>query len=209
MPINLEYNYASTNDQLHQYPMIDNYIYLYHIDKFLVLPTYAEQLQDSISITFSHETPLGRSAPIYSFSNSGPRKIQFSFKLHRDLFYTLNYKVSNLNLEMNDDYVDIFIRLIQAAALPSYSTATKMVNPPMVAVRLGDEIFIKGIIDNYVGVTYGLPILRTNKYANVEVNFGVSEIEPFDAESVVNYGSFRGLNETLEGPVWRQRGWTA
>ena len=73
-----------------------------------------------------------------------------------------------------------------------------MVDPPQVALRFGNEIFIKGIINGGVNITYKLPLLDNNKYALVEIQFTVTEIDPYDAESVIKSGSFRGLDKTLE-----------
>ena len=42
----------------------------------------------------------------------------------------INYGVSNLSVELGDDYVDTIIKQLQAVALPSYKAASKMVNPP-------------------------------------------------------------------------------
>ena len=58
----------------------------------------------------------------------------------------VNYGRSNINVALGDDYVDTIIKNLQACALPSYKAASKMVNPPSVAVRFGNEIFIKGIV---------------------------------------------------------------
>ena len=67
--------------------------------------------------------------------------------------------------KLSDDYVDVLIRYIEAAALPTYQAANKMVNPPIVAMRLGKDIFIKGVVNGSVGKTYKFPILRNGKYA--------------------------------------------
>ena len=110
----------------------------------------------------------------------------------------INYGASNLTVELGDDYVDTIIKNLQACALPSYKTASKMIDPPMVAVRFGNEIFIKGIINGGVNVSYKLPLLDTNKYALVTVQFSITEIDPYDAETVAQSGSFRGLDRNLE-----------
>lgn len=186
----------------HIYPYIDNYIYLYHLGIYIILPSFADVVNDSMAVNWSYAHPLSRSAPIYSYTNSGPRSVQFSFNLHRDMMQQINYSVSNAPIgngeALNDDYVDFFIKAIQATALPEYSTSAKMVNPPVVAVRLGDDIFIKGVISGNVGVTYNYPILSNNKYSNVGVNFGVWEIDPFTASDVVKQGSFRGMPISLQ-----------
>lgn len=187
--------------------MIENYLYIYHVGynkntgetgQFVVLPTYPESIQDSLASSFQSSTPLARSAPIFSYANSGPRSMQITLAFHRDMMTEINYGVSNLNVELGDDYVDTIIKLLQACALPSYKTASKMVDPPMVALRFGNEIFIKGIINSGVTVTYKLPILDNNKYSQVEIGFTVTETDPYDAETVAKVGSFRGMSNTLE-----------
>ena len=197
-----------------KYPIIDNYIYLYHTNEILVLPVYPEQVTDSMQADFSSETPLSRSAPIYSYRSSGPRAMQFSFNLHRELMNQINYEASNIDIARirengGGDYVDYIIKVIQAAALPVYSDALKMVNPPVVAVKLGSDIFIKGVVNGTVGVTYAPPIIpgrkpdgsidnSQNKFAQITIAFNVYEIEPYDALTVQRDGSYRGLSKTLE-----------
>lgn len=187
----------------HKYQMIDNYIYLYHLNTFLIVPAFADSVTDTLPVQFSQSTPLSRSAPIYSYSSSGPRSIQVNFRLHRDMMTQINYNLSNAKLELNDDYVDYLVKAIQAASLPKYDSTTKLVDPPIVALRLGNEIFIKGVISGNISLTYNYPILSNGKYAVIDLSFAISEIDPYDAETVVSTGSFRGLSTTLERNLWK------
>ena len=100
--------------------------------------------------------------------------------------------------EPENDYVDLFIKYIQAAVVPSYEAVSKMVNPPIVALRLGNDIFIKGVVTSGIGLTYQYPILSNGRYANVSINFTIAEIDPYDAETVIRTGSFRNVNTSLE-----------
>lgn len=184
--------------------MIDNYIYLYHTDTFIVIPAYPENFSDSMRVEYSTETPLSRSAPIFSYSSSGPRSIRVNIKMHREMMKQINYGVSNAKVSMDDDYVDLLIKQIQAAALPAYYAESKMVDPPIVAVRFGNEIFCKGVISGDVTVNYDLPILPNKKYAQVELDFTLNEIEPYDAFTVQQMGSFRGLSEDLERKIYKK-----
>lgn len=196
--------------------MIDNYIYFYHLDKFMLLPSYPESIADSMQIDFQTSTPLARSAPIYSFAKAGPRSFNISLKLHRDLMYDINYNRSNYVLEnlgspLNDDYVDALAKEIQACALPKYDAASKTVKPPMIAIRFGNEIFCKGVVNSQLTVTYSGPLLSYNggdKYACVEFQFSISEVDPYSAEMVVVNGSFRGLSSTLEKGLFRTTDYT-
>ena len=184
--------------------MIDNYIYLHHVldskgnGTFIVLPSYPESVQDRLQTTFSQTNPLSRTAPIYSYINSGPRTIDVSLSLHRDMMTQVNYGVSNLPVDIGDDYVDTLIKQLQGVALPQYNSSSKLVNPPLISVRLGNEIFIKGVVTSGIAVTFKLPLLANDKYAQVDIAFTVAEVTPYDASSAMEQGYFRGLDRTLE-----------
>lgn len=183
--------------------LIDNYIYLFHTDEFVLIPTYPDSIQDSMRSSFSETNALSRSAPVFSYSNSGPRRVQVSLNLHRDMMEAMNYNTSNLVIEdLDDDYVDTLIKKLQSIALPKYSVTSKSVMPPMIAVRFGNEIFIKGVVNDTIAVTYEKPILDNNKYAQVTISFTVSEIDPYDAESVQEQGSFRGLTRPFKNGIY-------
>lgn len=188
------------------YNLIENYIYMYHTDTFIILPIFPDSIQDSMGAKFTPTTPLMRSAPIQSYNSSGPRTVQVNLNLHRDMMSQVNYQRSNVVLDIGDDYVDVLVRQIQGAVVPKYNASEKMVNPPMVAMRLGDDIFIKGVISGDIGLTRQLPIININgkdKYAQVSLSFTVTEIDPYDAETVMQMGSFRGLDTTLERRLWK------
>lgn len=186
--------------------LIDNYIYLFHTDEYILIPTYPDSIQDSMRSSFSETNALSRSAPVFSYSNSGPRKVQVSLNLHRDMMEAINYNSSNMIIEdLDDDYVDTLIKKLQSIALPKYTATSKSVIPPMIAVRFGNEIFIKGVVNDTLSVTYEKPILENNKYAQVSISFIVSEIDPYDAESVQEQGSFRGLTRTFKNGVYANK----
>ena len=195
------------------FAMIDNYIYMYHTQTLVILPTYPESITDSMSVGFQDTSILARSAPIYSYSGSGPRSLDISLHLHRDMMNEVNAASSKFYSRFTDptdstknlleeDYIDLLVKQLQAMALPKYAVSEKMVDPPVIAFRLGDEIFCKGVIVGQVSVQYSGPILRTNKYAEATVTFNLHEIDPYDADTVMTNGSFRGLNLDLERNLW-------
>lgn len=184
---------------------IENYIYLYHIKQFIVIPVYPESITDSMQPQFNTTTPLARSAPIYSYSSSGPRTVGITLKLHREMMAMVNRNLSNIKLDLGDDYVDTLVKQIQACSVPMYASSQKMVDPPLVALRIGNEIFIKGVVTSGVSITYETPILQGDKYAQATISFTVSEVEPFDAETVAETGSYRGIDTTLERNLWSTR----
>ena len=193
----------------YSYKLPECYIYLYHTDEYFILPQYPESIQDALGSTFQSTNALARTAPVFSYSNSGPRTMTISLNLHRDMMNDANVKGSNIRLDLGgvirtgitdenkDDYVDVLIKKLQSIALPKYKASNKEVDPPRVAIRLGNEIFIKGIVNGGVRVDYSMPLLVNKKYAQVQISFTVSETTPFDAESVGRDGSFRGLTSGL------------
>ena len=38
---------------------------------------------------------------------------------------------------------------------------------------------------------------------NVDINFAINEVDPYDAETIMTAGSFRGLNTSLERNLWK------
>lgn len=198
MPSNVLTTWDNMPSTARPFLMIENYIYMYHTNTYIVLPAFADSVQDVLPIRFNDSPILGRSAPIFSYQNSGPRSVQINLTLHRDLMTQINQNVSNVNLQTSDDYVDVLIKLIQASTVPDYDAASKAVNPPIVALRMGNDIFIKGVIVGNVGLTYQYPILSNEKYAVVSFSLTINEIDPYDARTVSNIGSYRNINTTLE-----------
>lgn len=193
------------------YKLPECYIYLYHTDEYFILPQYPDTLQDQMDSNFSSQNALARTAPVYSYNNSGPRTMQITLKLHRDMMNNFNtgasrikYNTADGEIETrinNDDYVDLLIKKLQSIALPRYKASDKLVNPPLVAVRFGDAVFIKGIVQGGVSVVYDMPILVNNKYAQATISFTVSEIQPYDADSVGKLGSLRGITSDIEKKI--------
>ena len=187
--------------------MIDNYIYLYHTKTLIALPLFPESIQDSMVATYAQNHPMSRSAPIFSYSSSGPRSLQLELPLHRDMMNDINIESTSLFSSRIDDlssedYVDRMINQLQSAALPRYAATEKLIDPPLVAVRFGNSIFCKGVVDGGVTATHSGPILENNKYALVTVSFTVIEVDPYDADVVALEGGFRGIRTSLERNIF-------
>lgn len=179
----------------------DNYIYISHLDKdfqFWKLPTWPDTISDSMASTFTPTNALGRTAPVYTFSNSGPRTVRISIPLHRDLMDEVNLGISNSKLGEGEDYVDNLVRALQAIALPKYNLKNKAIEPPLVALRLSNEIFIKGVVTSGIGMDFTKPILSNGKYAKIDLTIEISEVDPYDATSVFKNGGFRGVVQSLK-----------
>lgn len=179
----------------------DNYIYISHLDEgfqFWKIPTWPDTITDSMSVSFSEQNALGRTAPVYTYNNSGPRVVQINLFLHRDMMDDINTGISNSKLGEGEDYVDNLLKALQAIALPKYNLQNKAIEPPMVAIRISNEIFIKGIVSQAISLTYKKPILSNGKYAIVELGLTVSEVDPYDSTTVYKNGGFRGVVQSLK-----------
>ena len=188
-----------------QYRLPESYIYLYHTDEFFIIPQYPEHIADSMQTSFGEQNALSRTAPVFSYNNSVPRTVQVSIRVHRDMMNDVNTSHSNVYFNrgsdivynIDDDYIDVLIKKLQSIALPVYDASSKLVKPPMVAVRFGNEVFIKGVVTGGISVDFEAPILENKKYAIISVQFTVTEVQPYDANQVGALGSFRGLTSGL------------
>lgn len=190
------------------YRLPDNYIYISHLDdlgdesfKYWILPASPDTISDSMGSTWTPSNSLGRSAPVYTYANSGPRTVSFQLQLHRDMMDDVNQQATgvrnDLRLLEGEDYVDSLVRALQSIALPAYNVDNKAVEPPLVAVRIGRQIFVKGVVSQAIGLTYTKPILANGKYAQVSLQLVVNEVDPYDATTVYKNGSYRGEVSTM------------
>ena len=166
----------------------DNYIIFHHTGKSYVIPVDPDSITDSMSASFAPNYPLSRSAPIYSYQNSGPRVVQVSFTLHRDLCKEFNPE--------SDDMVEELINNLEGMVLPDYNDANKIVNPPIVSLKIRDEIYITGVVAGQVSKQFNLPLLNyggTYKYALVSLNFNISEVQPYSASILAGIKGGRRL----------------
>ena len=184
-----------------KYILPENYLYISHLDEglqFWRLPTCPETISDSMPSTFGETSALGRSAPVYTYSKSGPRQVQIELKMHRDMMDDVNIGVSNAELKTGEDYIDALVRALQAIVVPKYNLSNKAVEPPIVALRLSNQVFIKGIVNGNIGLTYSLPLLSNGKYAQISLSLQITEVDPYDATTVFKNGSFRGVVACLK-----------
>lgn len=184
----------------------DNWIYIFRGSQengeYVLIPSYPDQIQDQMISTYQQTNALARSAPVFSYSNSGPRSVNISVQLRRDMFDQINLVGSNITPYLDEDYVDTILRKLQAIAVPEYQASSKAVQPAMVAVRFGNEVFIKGVVTGQLSVSYDKPILEGNRYATVTIGFTVYETDPYDAASVAEQGSFRGMTKTWKSGIF-------
>ena len=198
-------------------PITINYIYFYHLQKCCIIPVYPDNISDGMSVDFNSSSALGRTASVYSYGGSGPRTFTVTLNLHRDLMMDLDFSdigsvKDNVEPFWKDDYIDTLTKYIEASAYPVYKVyknGSKAVIPPRVAIRFGDDIFLKGIISSSVNVQYGYPILTyddgTKHYGKITLSFTLTETDPYDAEVIKQIGSFRGATAAFKEGIFRSK----
>jgi hypothetical protein len=170
------------------------------------LPFYPDTIADSMSSNFRETNALGRSAPVFTFSNAGPRTVQIEMKLHRDMMDDANEGKSNAKRKPGEDYIESLVRALQSIAVPKYNLTNKAVEPALVALRIGKQLFIKGVVTDGISITYAKPIIVGDKYAQVTLSLKISEVDPYDATSVYKNGSYRGEVQTLKDGAYNYWG---
>lgn len=196
---------------MNQFKFIENYLYIYQLKKYVILPTFPDSINDSLGSTFSSTNILSRTAPIYAYSYSGPRRVTLNITLHRDMMASYNYSNRSFleDANVDEDYVDVALNYLQAMALPTYKAnevvksiqAGKIVNPPLVAIRFGNEVWVKGVISGDVSVEYSGSINENGKYQMASLTVTVLEVDPQDAETVAKWGSFRSLGTNFTDTI--------
>ena len=185
-------------------PLGDNYLYISHLDedlRYWRLPCWPDMITDSMGTTFTPTNALGRTAPVLTWSSSGPRTVNINLPLHRDIMDDINIGWSNSPQGEGEDYVENLQKAIRSIIVPKYNISNKSVEPPMVALRLGNEIFIKGVVTDSIGISFKKPILPNGKYAMLEFSLTVTEVDPYDATTVFTNGGFRGVVQTFKGDI--------
>lgn len=178
----------------------NNYLYISHLDEddqFWILPNTPKSINDTMQSNFRDNTALGRTAPVYTYSGSGPRNVQIALELHRDMLDDANIGISNVDVEPGKDYMDSLLKALQAIALPKYNLSNKAIEPPLLALRIENQIFVKGVLSGSIGLIYSGPIQADGKFAIVTLNLSINEVDPYDSTSVYKNGGFRGCVNTL------------
>lgn len=177
--------------------LIQNYIYFHHLSEAVLLPLYPEQVFDTMTASFSSTNILGRSAPIYTYSTSGPRTVSFNLEVHRDMLNDVNLtNMTFLGKKIDpEETINELINTLEASVLPKYVDATKAVNPPIVSVRLGKDIYIKGVCTNCTHTFKG-PI-RQEHYLQCDLSLSIMEYDAYDAQLVKTLGKYRGVQDSL------------
>ena len=188
----------------------ENFIYFHQLDvdgtsAAIWIPTYPLTMDITNRATYGTNQPLGSPNQIYSWSGSGPRSATLPFNLNRDMMQIINggnmyadNELGRMLREQDADAVEVLIRYWETIALPSYQAAKKMINPPLVTIKIANQLTITGV------ATGGMQIRmsggwRNGKQLDATLSATISEIDPIDATTAARVGQYRGINATLAG----------
>lgn len=147
-------------------------------DESVDFPVYPEEYEDGY--TANYETMpdmLYQYEPWYTYKSSGPRTINLTFKMHRDM-WTGDHR---------DGKCNSLIRFCQANCFPAYNGAS--VNTPIVALYIAGKPYIRGILTEEKH-TYSGP-LGLDKFplaVDLTLTFTEISVTPLNFETVRKKG---------------------
>ena len=150
----------------------------------LNMPCYPETIEDGTQANYSTTELLGRSEPFLIYNNTSGREISFTFNMHREM-------------TNNEDEIDRIVKVIESGVYPKYGSD---IAPQKVEVKIGNQIYISGVMKNE-RTSWSGPIdinkdrngNAYNKYNVVSVTFTVAEStnNPKSAADIVRMGGYR------------------
>ena len=145
----------------------------------LYMPCYPEEVSDTTTVNYTSQNVLGRSEPYQAYNNSGPRTITFSFKMHREM-------------TGNVAEIENIVRYVESAVYPNYNEDNSSVAAVNASVKIGNTIYIEGIMSNEV-TNWSGPIGPDKKYNVVNISFTITEVtgNPKTSKYVSEKGGFR------------------
>lgn len=151
------------------------------------LPFYPDEVQETISATWTEQSVIGRSSPLAAYAGTSLKSVSFSIDLHRDML-TGSYSLTNENIKeiANEktggntltvlknqvagnqfDYTDGLFggrdwfvninKMLQMSCYPQYTDAGAI--PPTTYFIFGQAI-LKGFVETY-SVTWKKPVINT------------------------------------------------
>lgn len=170
----------------------ENFLYLHHLDLLVWIPTYGSEINVTQNASYSHTKPLGAPNDIYSFAGSGPRTMNRTIEIDRDTIQILNAN----GLTGDGDPIETLLRALESCCVANYSDARRMINPPIVTYKEAQEITITGVIVGSITTSARGGWINGRK-RNYSIQLVITEIEQYDAQSIMQTGHYRGLNNTL------------
>ena len=150
----------------------------------LNMPCYPDSIEDGVNAEYSETNLLGRSEPFLIYNYTTGRKLSFTFNMHREM-------------TESEDEIEKIVKVIESGVYPQYGSD---IAPQKVDVKIGNQIYISGVMTNE-RTTWSGPIDKNtdkngnayDKYNLVSVNFTVVEStnNPKSASDIAKIGGYR------------------
>lgn len=125
--------------------------------KYAEIPCYPDEFQESTSANWSQQEILGRGAPIYSYSSTNSRNVNFNFTMHREMEST--------------DKIERILSMIRASV---YAYETNSGLYPVLTTFIFGRAGVRGIVRN-VGFNWKTPIID-DEYQVCDVSVSIDEV---------------------------------
>lgn len=122
----------------------------------IYFPCYPESYSDSHQASMASQTPLGRSEPFLIYQNSGPRTVNVSFRMDREMTHVTD--------------IGAVVGYVQSMCYPAGEYATII---PRCTLVIGNNCSITGVIQS-VNTNWSDTIIA-NQYMVVTLDFSVTE----------------------------------
>ena len=142
-------------------------------------PCYPESYSDNYSANISSVNVLGRSEPFQIYNNGGPRKVDVSFEIHREMYLR------------GRTYLDELVKALHSASFPKGDDSIlPKVTFAIINKTGGYQCYIHGLIDGGASVQWKGPINEWGTYNMVSLSFSVIECRgiPRTSADVRNHG---------------------
>lgn len=137
------------------------------------IPAYPEDISDGYKANYTQMPDmLYQYEPWQIYQSSGPRAVNFTFDLHRDMWTG----------DHTDGQANQLIRFCEANCFADYEGSA--VHAPTVSLYINGSNFITGVMDSCSVDWYG-PILTDGFYAAFKLVFNIVEVSPMR----LNYSS--------------------
>ena len=125
-------------------------------EEYAYIPVYPDEIQDSLSASWSNSPIVGRSSPLAAYIGTNFRSVSFTLELHREL--------------LKNNGIEDIIQLLDKSVYPKYTSQGLI--PPITIFRFG-KFYAKGFV-NSVNRTWKKPLDADGKYLYTPISIDMN-----------------------------------
>ena len=171
-----------------------------------ILPTFPNEVSTSISARFTPQPIFGRSVD-YQIYTGSQRTLSITMTLHAELFVDESAAITSYDEKTDEFYnpnegrylavnrqLKILVADIESACYPHYDAEGEVI-PPEFALQLGDQFYIKGILES-VSANWSAPVID-NGLVNCELSLSITETNgPYSSDEIRKMQGFHGSRDS-------------